>query len=262
MGNLILNCDNMKRVFLIKRKGFNFYGDYTEKYLHQSFEHKGYYLVKEKDKKLFGVIVDVPMSKKHMTVLSPYFDTLTEEDAKEFAKILSDNFKSEVTIDYVTGNYEINETPYIFMFSDVHNAFDEDVYVYDNAPEFVRESHSTYCKSGDLYSEEYVNYGGRFKGVEFSISFDVEDVELEETFLTYDDSKNEIKRFPISFEKKNGVFVCMLNDFSMDKGINKHSAVLRYKKLQKEKWKHGFSIHFKPKSDAESLVPKVSVKSL
>lgn len=262
MEKLILDCDNMKRVFLIKRKGFNFYGDYTEKYLHQSFETKGYYLVKEKEKKLFGVIVDVSMSKKYMTVLSPYFDTLTEDDAKEFAEILSNKFKSEVTIDYVTGNYEINETPYMFMFSDVHNAFDEDAYVYDNAPEFVRESYSAYCKSGDLYSEEYVNYGGRFKGIEISILFDVEDVEIDEAFLTYDTPKNEIERLQIAFEKKNGVFVCVLDDFFMDKGINKHSAVLRYKKLQKEKWKHGFSIHFKPKSDAESLVPKVSVKSL
>ena len=261
MGNLILNCDNMKRVFLIKRKGFNFYGDYTEKYLHQSFEHKGYYLVKERDKKVFGVIVDVPMSKKHMTLLSPYFDTLTEDGAKEFAKILSDNFKSEVTIDYVTGNYEINETPYMFMFSDEHNAFDEDVYVYDNEPEFVRESYSAYCKSGDLYSEEYVNYGGRFKGIEISISFNVEDVEIENAFLTYEPHK-EIERLQIAFEKKNGVFVCVLDEFSMDKGINKHSAVLRYKKLQKEKWKHGFSIHFKPKCDTESLIPKVSVKAL
>ena len=261
MEKLILNCENMKRIFLIKRKGVNFYRDYTELYLHQSFENKGYHLVKAKDKKLFGVIVDVSMSEKYMTVLSPYFDTLTEDEAKAFADILSDNFKSEVIIDYVTGDYEVKEIPYVFMFSDVHNAFLEDVYVYDNAPEFVRESHSTYCKSGDLYSEEYVNYGGGFKGIEIRISFDVEDVEIENTFLTYEPHK-EIKRLQIAFEKKNGVFVCALDDFSMDKGINKHSAVLRCKKLQKEKWKHGFSIHFRPRSDIENLVVKVSVKAL
>ena len=98
MGKLILNCDNMKRVFLIKRKGFNFYRDYTELYLHQSFENKGYHLVKEKGKSLFNVIVDVSLSEKYMTVLSPYFDTLTEDEAKAFADILNDNFKSEVII--------------------------------------------------------------------------------------------------------------------------------------------------------------------
>ena len=261
MEKLILNCDNMKRVFLIKRKGFNFYRDYTELYLHQSFENKGYHLVKEKGKSLFNVIVDVSLSEKYMTVLSPYFGTLTEDEAKAFADILNDNFKSEVIIDYVTGDYEVKEIPYVFMFSDVHNAFDEDIYVYDNAPEFVRESYSAYCKSGNLYSEEYVNYGGRFKGIEISISFDVEDVEIENAFLTYEPHA-EVERCQLVFEKKHGVFVCVLDDFSMDKGINRNSAVLRYKKLQKEKWKHGFSIHFKPKCDAESLIPKVSVKAL
>ena len=45
-------------------------------------------------------------------------------------------------------------------------------------------------------------------------------------------------------------------------GIHLSTEYYRYKKLQKEKWKHGFSVHLKPKSDAESLVPKVSVKSL
>ena len=261
MEKLILNCENMKRVFLIKRKGFNYYGSYTEKNLHQAFEHKGYYLVKEQEKRLFGVIVDAPMSEKYMTVLSPFFDTLSEEEAYEFAEILSEKFKSEVRIDYITGNYEIKDTPYVFMFSDVHNAFDEDVYVVDSEPEFVRESYSVYCKSGDLYSEEYVNYGGRFKGIEISISFDVEDVEIEDAFLAYE-PHTEVVRRQIVFEKKNGVFVCVLDDFSMDKGINKHSAVLRGKKLQNEKYKHGFSIIFKPKSNAQSLVPKVYVKSL
>ncbi len=131
MEKMILNCDNMKRVFCIKRKRYNFYRDYTELYLHQSFETKGYYLVKEKEKKLFVVIVDVSMSKKYMTVLSPYFDTLTEEEAANFAETLSNNFKSEVIIDYVTGDYEVKEIPYVFMFSDVYNAFDEDIYVYN-----------------------------------------------------------------------------------------------------------------------------------
>lgn len=261
MGKLILNCDNMKRVFLIKRKGFNFYTDYTELYMHQAFEQKGYHLVKEVEKKLFGVIVDVSTAEKYMTALSPFFDTLTEEEAEAFAKILSEKFKSDVLIDYITGNYEVKEVPYVFFFSDVHNAFNEDVYVYDKAPEFVREIRSSYCKSGDIYSEGYVNYGGGFKGIEISVSFDTENVEIDEAFLTIT-PKREIERLGIAFEKKNGAFVCALKDFAMEKGINRYSAVLRGSKLQKEKDKYGFGIHFKPRCDAESLVANVNIKVL
>ncbi len=250
----------MKKLFLIKRKGFNYYTDYTELYLHRSFENKGYYLVKDESKCLFNVIVDIS-EEKYITVLSPYFDTLSEDDAREFSKILGSNFKSEVIVMPCMENYQFKGIPYRFMFSDTYNAFEEDIYVYDKEPEFVREAYSSYCKPNDLYSEEYVNYGGGFKGIEISVSFDVEDVEIEHAFLTYTPRK-KIERCDLVFEKKNGAFICTLDDFSIEKGINKYSAVLRYRKLQDEKWKHGFSIHFKPKSDFETLAPKISINAL
>ena len=250
----------MKRLFLIKRKGFNYYTDYTELYLHRTFENKGYYLVKDESKCLFDVLVDIS-EEKYMAVLSPYFDTLSEDDAKEFAEILGVNFKSEVNVIPCPENYQFKGTPYKFMFSDIYNAFDEASYVCGKAPEFIRESYSTHCKADNLYTEKYVNYGGGFKGIEINVSFDVEDVEIENAFLTYTAHK-EIERRQIVFERKNGMFVCVLDDFSMDKGINKYSAVLRGKKLQAEKWKHGFGIHFIPKSSIESLVPEISINSL
>ena len=247
-------------MFLIKRKGFNYYTDYTELYLHRSFENKGYYLVKDESKCLFNVIVDIS-EEKYMTVLSSYFDTLSEDDSKEFAEILGSNFKSEVMSIPSPENYQFKGRPYKFMFSDIYNAFDEDVYVYDKDPEFVRETCSVYCKPDTLYSEEYINYGGGFKGIEIGLSFDVEDVEIENAFLTYTPCK-EMERRPISFVKKNDKFVCTLSDFCMEKGINKYSAILRGRKLQNEKWRHGFDVCFIPKSDVESLIAKVSVKAL
>ena len=250
----------MKKLFLIKRKGFNYYTDYTELYLHKAFENKGYYLVKDESKCLFDVIVDIS-EEKYMAVLSSYFNTLSEDDAREFAEFLSCDFKSEVIVIPCPENYQFKGIAYKFMFSDVYNAFDEDVYVYDKAPEFVRESYSTYCKSGDLYSEEYINYGGEFKGIEISVSFDAEDVEIEGAFLTYTPRK-EIERRQISFKKKNDRFVCTLSDFCIEKGINKYSAVLRGRKLLDEKRKQGFAIHFIPSSGAERIAPKVCVKEL
>ena len=138
-------------MFVIKRKGFNYYTDYTELYLHKAFENKGYYLVKDESKCLFHVIVDIS-EEKYMTVLSPYFDTLSEDEAIEFAAILGSNFKSEVISMTCSPNYQIKGIPYKFMFSDIYNAFEEDIYSYDKEPEFVRESYSTYCKPDNLYS--------------------------------------------------------------------------------------------------------------
>lgn len=250
----------MKRLFLIKRKGFNYYTDYVELYLHRSFENKGYYLIKEESKSLFNLIVDISETEKNMTVLSPYFDSLSEEETNKFAELLSSNFKSEVISMPYSGNYDFKGTPYRFMFSDVHNAFEEDAYVYDDNPELVREVFSP-CISQSPYVAEYINYGGAFYGLDITISFDNNDVELGEATFNYFEGRDRISK-EIAFEKTNNVFKCEIADFVMEKGINRYSAALRGKKKQDEKTKHSFYIRFVPKSSDEILVPEINVKPL
>jgi len=251
--------DNVKKLFLIKRKGFNYYTDYTELYLHRSFENKGYYLVKDESKCLFSVIVDIS-EEKYMTVLSPYFDTLSEDDAREFSEILGSNFKSEVIAMPCTENYQFKGIPYRFMFSDIYNAFEEDIYVYDTSPEFVQECFSQ-CKSEQPYVVEYINYGGAFRGLEISLSFDNADVILEEPSLNYYVGKEKLTK-ELTFEKSGNKFYCSVPEFHMNKGINKYSAVLRGKKREDEKSKNGFYIRFVPRSSDEFLNVKMMVKPL
>ncbi len=69
------------------------------------------YLVKDESKCLFNVIVDIS-EEKYMTVLSPYFDTLSEDDAREFSEILGSNFKSEVIAMPCTENCQFKGIPY------------------------------------------------------------------------------------------------------------------------------------------------------
>ena len=249
----------MKRMLLIKRKGFNYYTDYTELYLHRSFENKGYYLVKEESKSVFSVIVDISETEKYMTALSPYFNTLSDEEIKEFAELLSVNFKSEVIVLPYEENYKFKGIPCRMMFSDTHNAFEEDAYVYDSRPEFIRECFSD-CISYQPYVIEHINYGGAFNGLDITLTFDSSDVELEETTLNYFKGKDRISK-EIIFEKSGNKFKCSRPDFIMDKGINKYSAVLRGKKRENEKSKCGFYIRFVPKSATKILNPEMIVEA-
>lgn len=253
----------MKRVFLIRRKGFNYYTDYTELYLHKSFESIGYYLVKDESKCLFNVIVDISENEKYMTMVSPYIDALSYDDANKFAECLSINFKSEVVVMPSGSDYRFKGTPYRFMFSDVYNAFEEDAYVYQKKPEFAREMFSN-CKNQQPYVAEFINYGGAFKGLTIIISFGGADVELEETTINYYKGRNKKEKVSqkIFFEKTDNVFISEIDDFEMDKGINKYSAVLRGKKRDDEKSKHGFYIRFIPKScDSEHLEPIIYIRT-
>ncbi len=249
----------MDKMFLIKRKGFNYYSDYIELYLHRSFEKRGYYLVKEKSKRLFSVIVDVS-NDKYMAVLSSYFATLSEEEAKDFAEVLSANFKSEVIVMPCFDKYEFKGTPCLCRFSDTYNAFEEDPYVQDLKPEFVQEIFDN-CQSQRPYVVEYINYGGAFKGLEITLAFDSDDVELEETSFNYYKGKERISK-EITFEKSGNVFKCSVPDFGMEKGLNKYSAVFRGKKEVNEKRDHSFYVRVIPKSSSPTLVVETTVKPL
>lgn len=249
----------MKRLFLIKKKGFNHFTGYTELYLHRSFETKNYFLVKEESKSLFDVFFCIS-DEKYMTAFSPYFDALSEEEADEFAQILSYNFKSEVCVVPYTDDYVFKGPGYKFMFSDRHNAFLEDPYVYHSKPEFVRRTISR-CVCNEKFAVSYTNYGGAFSGIKIRVSFDIDSVELEEAFLGYYVGKQHIRK-EIVFQKHGGVFECIVNYFSLEKGINKYSAKLRGKKEFMETEKHGFWITFTPKGNVGLLSPKISVSAL
>lgn len=245
-------------MFLIKRKGLNYYTDYTELYLHKSFEAKGYYLVKDESKCLFDVVTDISED-KYMAVLSPYFDTLSDDEIVEFAAVLSSNFKSEVITVPCIGEYRFKGTPYRCMFSDIYNAFEEDVYVYDARPEFFIESYSKgRCNSPYLIT--YVNYGGEVNGLDITVSFDIPDVVLSEASIIYYKGKDRISK-ELVFEKTENEHKCSVPDFYMEKGLNKYSAVYRGRKLADEKEKNGFSIRFIPLCNGDDLNVEIKVEA-
>ena len=249
----------MKKLILIKRKGFNYYTDYVETYLHRAFKDKGFYLVKDEKNSLFDVLVDVSENEKYMTLLSSYFDTLSKQEIDDFVEKLGIYFKSEVLIAECE-EYRYKGVPYKIGFSDTHNAYEEDGYVYNTEPELVRESFSL-CRANEPYVISCVNYGGAFKGIEITLLFDNDDVELEDVSLNYIQGKNRVSR-EIVFEKENNVFSCVIDDFAMDKGINRYSAKLRGKKKVNEKEKCGFYVRFIPRNIPKAQLPTMKVKAL
>ena len=108
---------------------------------------------------------------------------------------------------------------------------------------------------------EYINYGGAFKGLEISLSFDNADVILEEPSLNYYVGKEKLTK-ELTFEKSGNKFYCSVPEFYMDKGINKYSAILRGKKREDEKSKNGFYIRFVPRSSDGFLNVEMMVKPL
>ena len=78
----------------LRKKGFNYYADYTEKYLNETLEAYGYKLSLRKDNAKESLVFTFDES-PWLTVSSPSFNMLSDEALKEFAENLAEKFKKE-----------------------------------------------------------------------------------------------------------------------------------------------------------------------
>ena len=100
----------MKKVLMVSKKGFNYYTDYTEMYLHKAFQNYGYSIVRNKKKSDFSVFVSFPESEKYMNIVSPFFDDLDKHDITDLCSFFSEAFKSDVIMTEAT---EYTAPPYL-----------------------------------------------------------------------------------------------------------------------------------------------------
>ena len=77
----------------LRKKGFNYYTDYTEKYLDEALNAYGYNLSlrKENGKGSLTLFWD---ESPWLTVSAPWFDEMSEEKVKEVAENLAEKFKT------------------------------------------------------------------------------------------------------------------------------------------------------------------------
>lgn len=239
----------MKRMLMIKRKGFNYYTDYTELYLHRAFQNYGYSIVRDKTESEFSVIVCISETEKYMKMTSQFFDELSESDIANLCNLFSEAFKSEAIMTELTGyTYDpINE--YEFMLSKTHSAYDEPVYLIDEPPKLERRIGVVNFKTNKDNSMSFVNVGGKFSGINITFNFNknIYDLDLFDARVSHFNGEN-FTRQEFVFEKVNNSFKADIDFVKMDKGINPRSAVLRGKKRANEEERYGFWLGVLPVS--------------
>lgn len=236
----------MKRTMYIRRKGFNYYTAYTEKYLHDALSDYGYYLVREKEKSIFPVIVYISEQEKYMALQSSFLDMLAENELSHAGEVFSEAFKSEVIISPADEIISPPFIPYVFYFSDIHNAFEIPAFVTAGAPDPVQEMKSLMpITAGEPRVYSFVNYGGPGVGLDIFI-YGAKDGCFEEFTVNRWGKKNQRITETLSFTTIEGGLLASLPEFIIPAGINRNSAVLRARKLESEKNQRGFYFRFIP----------------
>mgnify|MGYP003293355915 CR=1 FL=1 len=244
----------MRRVLYIKRKGFNYYTDYTELYLHRSFENYGYSLIREKEKSSFSVTVYISEDEKYMSFLSPFFDSLQEDDLSEICDNFSKAFKSEAIISICPDDTVFSGEKHIFMMSNKFSAFDEPIYLTNEKPKLKWKTADIFFRANNPYLISFVNVGGELSGVDIILDFDenTDRLIIDEAEIIYYENKKEIRK-NITFTKDGDSFCANADFLHIEKGINPKSAVLRAKKLYTEEKKHGFHLKILPESYTDNV---------
>ena len=262
----------------VKKKGFNYYTDYMERYFDNVAKEYGLHLTKRNNQADMWctAFVSVPGSAvKWMTFASPLFDSLTLMQLEKLTQLIGVCFKSESKLeesedvlgelallskaaqesrdyskfrDFCEHGYGIPER---FMFSRKYSAFDEPVYISEGETVFKKSSYDAYRISGKSYSVTALNTGGPSKGISFDISFS-DNCEIMIENQRWSVWKNNSMPTQESFEFEQTVyndrirFHSDLPDFEIHCGFNEYSTKLVGKGKMNAATKCEISLLFTP----------------
>ena len=124
----------------VRRKGFNYYSDYMERYFDKAAVNYGYHLIKNPEQADYSciTIINTPDmgsgGSPWMIFWSKTFDEIAYDKLQELSQVIAESFKSESIIEKAdiseiigaikNGSMEYG-MPYPWFFSKEHNAFEE-----------------------------------------------------------------------------------------------------------------------------------------
>jgi len=259
----------------VKRKGFNYYTDYMERYFDKVAVQYNYHLVKNPDQAELSCItfVDAPYTghsgSKWMIFISKVFNEVTHEQLQKLSQLIAECFKSESIIEKIDVSEMLESIenralkygmPYFWYFSRKHNAFDEPSFLAEGETALRIYSYTAFCTDGQVFLLSIQNHGGISKGLNINISFDIsaeDQVDLYELTLVKPKNRHEVSGFPLEADQSifnnKKIYTIELPDFNIPEGINEFSAKLCGKKKSDESFIRSFSLRFMPKGKPEAL---------
>ncbi len=274
----------------VRRRGFNYYTDYMERYFEKAAVHYGYHLVKrweQAERYCLTLIGDPHEGGQKWMIFMPHgIIEIAHEQVQGLACVIAESFKSESIVQetdedldqvtqrmkaYLKGESDFHMTqeqrrkygtPYFWLFSREYSAFDEPPFMTEGETILRNGMHDVFCVSGRNFLLGVHNFGGFSKGLIITVSFDTasgDAVELEKPTLLLPHYKDGVswERLPLEFQRRavggRTVFEAELPDFGIPEGVNVYSAKLCGKKKHDEISKRSFSLMFMPQGDQRIL---------
>ena len=259
----------MKYCIKVKRRGFNYYTDYMERYFESVAVQYDYHLTMRKEQSELWCITFISESSrggsKWITFTSDSFDDMTFEQLEELSCKIGSAFKSESIVDVVDdallklveeirqfyagkGSFRMSSNdelalkygmPHIWQFSREHSAFDEPIFITEAETAFKVVQHDVHLVSNKKFMIGTMNIGGSSNGLTIKISFDnIGEIEIESPTLIIPNIKRSVDPQLIALDlmrtdtDSQTIFCSSLSDFTIKDGFNEYSAKLCGRKKQ------------------------------
>lgn len=253
----------------VKRRGFNYYTDYMERYFENVAVQYGYHLTKRREQAELRCVTFVsepsPGSSKWITFTSSSFEGMTYEQLEELSRIVGECFKSESVVDIVDdvllelvdeirlfyegkGSFKMSSNselaqkygmPHIWQFNKEHSAFDEPIFITEAETAFKVVQYDMHLVSHEKFLIGIMNIGRASKGLTINILFNnSSEVEIENPTLIIPNAKRSIDPQRIALDMvridtdNKTIFCVELSDFTIRDGFNEYSAKLCGRKKQ------------------------------
>lgn len=251
----------MKTYIKLRRKGFNYYTDFTQKYLNAAFAEYSYYLTFRKEKAAFSVKFywdDSPW----FTFSADWLSDFDDEQTEQFAKHLAESFKTkyEIAHDFcVTGNSECIE---YYLTAD-HNwaAVNEPPFIQEGHPKLQTVMYNNPLVKGKETDVWIQNCGGIEPGLTIDAISSDPPIELSDFFISYADflQKGNVAQVNHIYPTTSKI-VCncpqtiryTFPDFVFPEGVNLYSTKLTAKNKQMQHMSRCFIVQFSPNWEAEA----------
>lgn len=243
----------MSNIFIkLRRKGFNYYTDYTQRYLETVFNQSSYYqtLRHERAELSCEICFD---SSPWLTFSANWLCNYSSEQTVRFAEALAEAFKTKYEIAH---DFEKDKSAccmtYYFTKNKAYAAVNEDPFIRDGPPKL-----GIYCYSRCLRDQQPAvisvqNFGGVSTGITVETTCAAGVIELTDFHILYQDTHGiepYVSKMPTSIKAdyaRPQTTIYKFGDFSIPEGVNLYSTKLMGRAKQEQCNKRSFSVKFIP----------------
>lgn len=256
-----MSTEQIYRCIKYKRRGFNYYTDYMERYLEKAFAPYGKHIILDPSI-AEGWIVSLEYEKPWVCLFSPEIMAMEEKAAERFAEEISEIFKTEAMVSTAPYDFRKSNDTNVFYLHSERSAATESFFIEEGPSKFKLSTRDCMVGAGRPAVFGLRNCGGPSEGLDVFVCTKEDPKKIFSEFEllwkkdehSYAAEVAEPEQVTIEIgEDRATAFRYSFPSFKILPGINPYSRKYTGKKAFQLESKHNIVIRFVPLGTFETI---------